>query len=155
MSKVATQEAKQSCNFKALKTLIVIHRALREDDPTFRKELLNFQQREHVLQLANFKDDITVPIVRLFLEERLECFKALKYDIESERIPKPTPGEDKGYSRMRDLDCEKSLEHLPSLQQLLYHLMGFRPLQSFLATVEEYIGETPRMVYVPGERLVL
>ncbi|GJS64958.1 armadillo-like helical domain-containing protein [Tanacetum coccineum] len=41
----------------ALKTLIVIHLALREDDPTFRKELLNFQQREHVLQLANFKDD--------------------------------------------------------------------------------------------------
>ena len=41
----------------ALKTLIVIHRTLREGDPTFREELLNFQQRGRVLQLANFKDD--------------------------------------------------------------------------------------------------
>ncbi|KAI3731561.1 hypothetical protein L1987_62750 [Smallanthus sonchifolius] len=40
----------------ALKTLIVIHRALREGDPTFREELLNFQQRGGVLQLATFKD---------------------------------------------------------------------------------------------------
>ncbi|GKD05007.1 putative clathrin assembly protein, partial [Tanacetum coccineum] len=120
----------------ALKTLIVIHRALREGDPTFREELLNFQQRGHVLQLANFKDDSSpiawdcsawVRTYGLFLEERLECFKALKYDIESERIPKPTQGDDKGYSRTRDLDSEKLLEHLPSLQQLLYRLMGCRP----------------------------
>lgn len=45
----------------ALKTLIVVHRALREGDPTFREELLNFQQRGHILQLSNFKDD-TSPI---------------------------------------------------------------------------------------------
>ncbi|GJW10082.1 putative clathrin assembly protein [Tanacetum coccineum] len=32
-----------------------------------------------------------------------------------------------GYSRTRDLDSEKLLEHLPSLQQLLYRLMGCRP----------------------------
>ncbi|GKC46715.1 phloem protein 2-like protein [Tanacetum coccineum] len=31
------------------------------------------------------------------------------------------------YSRTRDLDSEKVLEHLPSLQQLLYRLMGCRP----------------------------
>ncbi|GMP93507.1 hypothetical protein CsSME_00043290 [Camellia sinensis var. sinensis] len=41
----------------ALKTLIVVHRALREGDPTFREELLNFQQRGRILQLSNFKDD--------------------------------------------------------------------------------------------------
>lgn len=41
----------------ALKTLIVIHRALREGDPTFREELLNFSQRGRILQLSNFKDD--------------------------------------------------------------------------------------------------
>lgn len=41
----------------ALKTLIVIHRTLREGDPTFREELLNFQQRGRVLQMSNFKDD--------------------------------------------------------------------------------------------------
>ncbi|KAI3763755.1 hypothetical protein L2E82_13752 [Cichorium intybus] len=121
----------------ALKTLIVIHRALREGDPTFREELLNFQQRGRVLQLANFKDDSSpiawdcsawVRTYGLFLEERLECFKILKYDIESERIPRPAPGEDnKGYSKTRDLDSEQLLEQLPSLQQLLYRLMGCRP----------------------------
>lgn len=41
----------------ALKTLIVIHRTLREGDPTFREELLNYSQRAHILQLSNFKDD--------------------------------------------------------------------------------------------------
>ncbi|XP_023742267.1 putative clathrin assembly protein At2g01600 [Lactuca sativa] len=121
----------------ALKTLIVIHRALREGDPTFREELLNFQQRGRVLQLANFKDDSSpiawdcsawVRTYGLFLEERLECFKILKYDIEAERIPRPAQGEDnKGYSRTRDLDSEQLLEQLPSLQQLLYRLMGCRP----------------------------
>ncbi|GJV45701.1 putative ribonuclease H-like domain-containing protein [Tanacetum coccineum] len=161
----------------ALKTLIVIYRALREGDPTFKEELLNFQQREHVLQLANFKDDSSpiawdcsawVRTYGLFLEERLECFKALKYDTESERTPKPTPG--KVGSRMRDLDCEKSLEHLPSLQaeslsdfyevcKGLELARNFQfpvlrePLQSFLATMKEYIGETPRMEY--PERLML
>jgi hypothetical protein len=41
----------------ALKALLVIHRLLRDGDPTFREELLNFTQRGHVLQLSNFKDD--------------------------------------------------------------------------------------------------
>ena len=41
----------------ALKTLIVIHRLLREGDITFREELLTFSQRGRVLQLSNFKDD--------------------------------------------------------------------------------------------------
>ena len=30
----------------------------------------------------------------LFLEERLECFRVLKYDIEAERIPRPAQGQD-------------------------------------------------------------
>ncbi|KAJ0677788.1 putative ANTH domain, ENTH domain, ANTH domain superfamily protein [Helianthus annuus] len=121
----------------ALKTLIVIHRTLREGDPTFREELLNFQQRGRVLQLANFKDDSSpvawdcsawVRTYGLFLEERLECFRILKYDIEAERIPRPAQGEEnKGYSRTRDLESEELLEQLPSLQQLLYRLMGCRP----------------------------
>ncbi|XP_076925754.1 putative clathrin assembly protein At2g01600 [Bidens hawaiensis] len=120
----------------ALKTLIVIHRVLRESDSTFREELMNFQQRGRVLQLATFKDDSSsiawdcsawVRTYGLFLEERLECFKVLKHDIESENIPRSAKGEDKGYSRTRDLDCEKLLEQLPSLQQLLNRLMACRP----------------------------
>ncbi|XP_020574047.1 putative clathrin assembly protein At2g01600, partial [Phalaenopsis equestris] len=41
----------------ALKALIVIHRSLKEGDPTFREELLNFSQRGGILKLSNFKDD--------------------------------------------------------------------------------------------------
>ncbi|KAG2264535.1 hypothetical protein Bca52824_071614 [Brassica carinata] len=120
----------------ALKTLIVIHRLLREGDPTFREELLNFSQRARILQLSNFKDDSSpiawdcsawVRTYALFLEERLECFRVLKHDTEAERLPKSTPGQDKGYSRTRDLDGEELLVQLPALQQLLYRLIGCRP----------------------------
>jgi len=42
----------------ALKTLIVIHRALREVDPTFREELINYgRSRSHMLNMSHFKDD--------------------------------------------------------------------------------------------------
>ena len=41
----------------AIKTLIVIHRTLREGDPTFREEILNYSRRGHILQISNFKDD--------------------------------------------------------------------------------------------------
>ncbi|CAE6125965.1 unnamed protein product [Arabidopsis arenosa] len=64
----------------------------------------------------------------LFLEERLECFRVLKYDTEAERLPKSNPGQDKGSaSRTRDLDGEELLEQLPALQQLRYRLIGCRP----------------------------
>ncbi|KAI3780130.1 hypothetical protein L2E82_10064 [Cichorium intybus] len=75
----------------AIKTLIV---TLREGDPTFREELVNFLQRGRVLQLGNFKDDSNptgwdcsawVRTYGLLLEERLECFRVLKYDIEAEK----------------------------------------------------------------------
>lgn len=105
----------------ALKTLIVIHRALREVDPTFREELINYgRSRNHMLNLSHFKDDSSaygiylffvncnelnkqpfykylliwlvsawdysawVRTYALFLEERLECFRVLKYDVESD-----------------------------------------------------------------------
>ncbi|VFQ79464.1 unnamed protein product [Cuscuta campestris] len=144
----------------ALKTLIVIHRTLREGDPTFREELLNFQQRGRVLQMSNFKDDSSpiawdcsawVRTYALFLEERLECFRVLKYDIEAERLPRPAQGQEKGYSRTRELNSEVLLEQLPALQQLLYRLIGCRPPQSFLVTMEEYIREAPRIVSVPRD----
>ena len=34
----------------------VIHQLLREGDPRFRVELLNFSQRDQILQLSNIKD---------------------------------------------------------------------------------------------------
>jgi len=42
----------------------------------------------------------------LFLDERLECFRVLKYDIEADR------------PRTKDLDTAELLEQLPALQQL-------------------------------------
>ncbi|CAN7041072.1 unnamed protein product [Brassica oleracea var. botrytis] len=120
----------------ALKALLVLHRLVREGDPTFREELLNFSRKGRFLQLSNFKDDsstaawdcsVWVRAYALFLEERLQCFRVLKYDIEAERLPKVSPGQEKGYSKTRDLDGEQLLEQLPALQQLLHRLMGCKP----------------------------
>ncbi|ERN07102.1 hypothetical protein AMTRI_Chr12g240090 [Amborella trichopoda] len=109
----------------ALKTLIVIHRALREVDPTFREELINYgRSRGHMLNLSHFKDDSSpnawdysawVRMYALYLEERLECFRVLKYDVETER------------SRTRELDTPDLLEQLPALQQLLHRLLACQP----------------------------
>ncbi|THG09650.1 hypothetical protein TEA_014594 [Camellia sinensis var. sinensis] len=63
----------------------------------------------------------------LFLEERLECFRILKYDIESERLTKTSQGANKVHSRTRLLNGEELLEQLPALQQLLYRLIGCKP----------------------------
>lgn len=113
----------------ALKTLMVIHRTLREGDPTFREELINYSRsRGHMLNLANFKDEsgpgawdysAWVRVYALFLEERLESFRVLKYDVESERSS--------GHSKTRELDTPELLEHLPALQGLLHRLMGCWP----------------------------
>ncbi|KAL5229555.1 hypothetical protein ABZP36_028331 [Zizania latifolia] len=120
----------------ALKTLVVIHRLLRDGDPTFREELLNFAQRGRILQLSNFKDDSSpiawdcsawVRTYGMFLEERLECFRILKYDVEAERLSKQGQGPEKGHSRTRELESQDLLEQLPALQQLLYRLVGCRP----------------------------
>jgi len=123
--------------------LIVIHRTLREGDPTFREELLNYSHRGHILRISNFKDD-TSPLAwdcsawirtyALFLEERLECYRVLKYDIEAERLPKGSGASSKNVDfnasqtyRTRMLSDEELLEQLPALQQLLYRLIGCQP----------------------------
>ncbi|KAH7659818.1 ENTH/VHS domain-containing protein [Dioscorea alata] len=109
----------------AIKTLIVIHRALREVDPSFREELINYTKSSgHMLNLSHFKDGSSlnawdysawVRTYALYLEERLECFRVLKYDIETERC------------RTSELDTIDLLEHLPALQQLLFRLISCQP----------------------------
>ncbi|KAJ6958417.1 clathrin assembly protein [Populus alba x Populus x berolinensis] len=109
----------------ALKTLIVIHRALREVDQTFHEEIINYgRSRSHMLNMAHFKDDSSpnawdysawVRTYALFLEERLECFRVLKYDVEMDR------------PRTKDLDTVEILEQLPALQQLLFRILGCQP----------------------------
>ncbi|XP_039141420.1 putative clathrin assembly protein At5g35200 isoform X2 [Dioscorea cayenensis subsp. rotundata] len=109
----------------AIKILIVIHRALREVDPSFREELINYTKSSgHMLNLSHFKDGSSlnawdysawVRTYALYLEERLECFRVLKYDIETER------------RRTSELDTIDLLEHLPALQQLLFRLISCQP----------------------------
>ncbi|KAL6873869.1 hypothetical protein ACP4OV_013951 [Aristida adscensionis] len=132
---LATRLAKTRNWVVALKTLIVIHRALREGDAAFREELLGYRRRGHALQMCNFKDDSSplawdcsawVRTYALFLEERLECFRVLRYDIETERL-RPAEGNPKGQSRTRTLGKDDLLEQLPALQQLLFRLVGCQP----------------------------
>nr|XP_043629811.1 putative clathrin assembly protein At5g57200 [Erigeron canadensis] len=123
----------------AIKTLIVFHRILREGDPSFKEELLNYSERRQVFQVSNFKDDSSplawdcsawVRTYGIFLEERLECFRMLGYDIESERMTKQLTGNYnfvKEYSRTRLISCDKLLEQLPQMQQLLFRLIGCQP----------------------------
>lgn len=53
----------------------------------------------------------------LFLEERLECFRTLKYDIESERLTKISPGATKVYV------CNIPLTPSWVLQQYIWEIM--------------------------------
>ncbi|KAK8491187.1 hypothetical protein V6N11_037950 [Hibiscus sabdariffa] len=150
----------------ALKTLMVIHRALREVDPTFHEEVINYgRSRRHMLNLSHFKDDSNLNSTLIilsfekfmllfifrklmfyfnhlphsmdysawvrsyasFLEERLECFRILKYDIE---MTGP---------RTKDLDPAEVLEHLPALQQLLFRVLGCQVSMQFLLFASEMV----------------
>ncbi|XP_020228599.1 putative clathrin assembly protein At4g25940 [Cajanus cajan] len=122
----------------AIKTLIVIHRILREGDPTFKEDLINYARKGRFLQISNFKDNSSplawdcsawVRTYALFLEERLECYRVLKYDIEGERLIKLGSAKalSQLHSKTRTLTSEELLEQLPTLQQLLYRLVGCQP----------------------------
>ncbi|GFS36076.1 ENTH/ANTH/VHS superfamily protein [Actinidia rufa] len=158
----------------ALKTLIVVHRAMRELDLTFRVELVNYSHRRGlVLNLSHFRDDSCpnawdysawVRSYALYLEECLECFRVLKYDIQTDR------------SRTKDLNTPDLLEQLPALQGLLLRLLACQaerlseffemcrgldfgrghkyvkieqPPASFLAAMEEYVQDAPQTVMLP------
>ncbi|KAL7228067.1 hypothetical protein ACSBR1_022858 [Camellia fascicularis] len=109
----------------ALKTLIVVHRAMREVDPTFREELINYSRsRGLILNVSHFRDDSStnawdysawVRNYALYLEERQECLHILKYDVQTD------------HSRTKDLDTVDLLEQLPALQQLLFRLLACQP----------------------------
>ncbi|PIN17041.1 Clathrin assembly protein AP180 [Handroanthus impetiginosus] len=120
----------------AVKTLIVFHRILREGDPSFRDHLMHVSRRGHIFDIANFKDDSSplawdcfawVRTYALFLEERLECYRNINFDIESDRTPKSSSELSKGHSKNQVLNSEELLEQLPALQQLLYRLVCCQP----------------------------
>ncbi|KAL2929711.1 hypothetical protein RDABS01_035121 [Bienertia sinuspersici] len=51
----------------------------------------------------------------IVVHQRLECYRVLKYDVETDR------------PRTKDLDTAELLEQLPALQQLLYRVLGCQP----------------------------
>lgn len=117
----------------ALKTLIVIHRLLREGDGTFKEDFLNYSYRGTILQIPQFKDDssplawdcsVWVRTYASYLDERVECFRILKYDVEADRLVKLPQASGKAHSRTRTLPCGDLLDHLPALQRLLLRLIS-------------------------------
>ncbi|KAE8687102.1 putative clathrin assembly protein [Hibiscus syriacus] len=86
----------------ALKTLIVIHRALRVVDPTFHEELINYgRSRSHMLNMSHFKDD------------------SIPNGGEAGMFPH--------LERTKDLETAELLEQLPALQQLLFRVLSCQP----------------------------
>ncbi|KAL6189170.1 hypothetical protein ACLB2K_040560 [Fragaria x ananassa] len=109
----------------ALKTVIVIHRALREVDDTFFDALIKYSwSKGHILNISHSWDETSpsawgystwVRLYASYLEERLECFRVLKYDIQ------------KDHSRTKELETPDLLRQLPALQQLLSRLLDCQP----------------------------
>ncbi|XP_047055234.1 putative clathrin assembly protein At5g57200 [Lolium rigidum] len=120
----------------ALKTLIVIHRLLREGDGTFKDDFLSYSYRGTILQIPHFKDDSSplawdcsawVRLYAQYLDERVECFRVLKYDVEADRLLKLPKASGKAHSRTRTLPCADLLDQLPALQKLLLRLISCQP----------------------------
>ncbi|PRQ37669.1 putative ANTH domain-containing protein [Rosa chinensis] len=105
----------------ALKTVMVIHRALREVDDTFCDALIKYSwSRGHILNISHSWDETSpsawgystwVRLYASYLEERLECFRVLKYDVQKDHL------------RTKELETPDLLRHLPALQQLLSRLL--------------------------------
>eukprot|EP00257_Ricinus_communis_P023436 XP_015583422.1 putative clathrin assembly protein At5g35200 isoform X1 [Ricinus communis] len=122
----------------ALKTLVVIHRAVREVDHTFHEELVNHTRGARIMfNLSHFRDDSSpsawdcsawVRTYALYLEERLECFRMLKYDLQKNHslwtlfFPQINPQQ-----KTKELDTPELLEQLPVMQQLLFRLLACKP----------------------------
>ncbi|GJV92551.1 putative clathrin assembly protein [Tanacetum coccineum] len=119
----------------AVKTLMVLHRILREGDPSFREELLVHRRRRKFIQIAEFRDESSqlaldcsswIQMYAAFLEERVECFRVLGFDIETEWLT-TLPGGGKAYSRTQLMTVDELLSHLPIMQQLLHRLITCQP----------------------------
>ncbi|KAJ0985159.1 hypothetical protein J5N97_003515 [Dioscorea zingiberensis] len=115
----------------ALKTLIVIHRILRDGSHTFKEESISYSGLDPLQRISNFADHSSqlaldcsswIQVYSLFLRERLECFKTLKYDIETECLRTS-----QGPTKERVLKREELVEQLPALQLLLSRLVSCLP----------------------------
>ncbi|XP_074333329.1 putative clathrin assembly protein At5g35200 isoform X2 [Apium graveolens] len=125
MQALAKRLAKTSTWTVALKTLIIIHRALREMVPPIHQELVSYSKsRVLVLNMSHFKDESTpdawyysswVRHYALYLEERLESFRIVNYDVVKDSW------------RIKQLGIPDLLVQLPALQELLFRLLSCQP----------------------------
>ncbi|KAL1563542.1 putative clathrin assembly protein [Salvia divinorum] len=133
----------------AQKTLIVVHRALREVDQSFLEELsFHTEHRGRMFNLLHFKDNSTpsacdcsswIRTYSIYIEEYLKCFRVLRYDFYSD------------HTRIKNLDTPALLEQLPALQQLLLRLLACKPVGA--ATYNYMIQHSLAMVAAESVRL--
>ncbi|KAK2451029.1 putative clathrin assembly protein [Trifolium repens] len=109
-----------------LKTLIILHRAMRELDTSVWEELINYSTRRgYLIDLSHFHDT-SIPNALdyscwirnygLYLGERLRCFVIVHHDVAAYTSK---------YSQK--LDTKELLEQLPALQNLLFRLLDSKP----------------------------
>ncbi|XP_045792418.1 putative clathrin assembly protein At5g35200 [Trifolium pratense] len=109
-----------------LKTLIILHRAMRELDTSVWEELINYSTRRgYLIDLSHFHDT-SIPNALdyscwirnygLYLGERLRCFVIVHHDVAAYTSK---------YSQR--LDTKELLEQLPALQNLLFRLLDSKP----------------------------
>lgn len=120
----------------ALKTLIVVHRLVRETDgAAFMQEIVrvggfdNKGRGARVLDMENFLDTTNIDgrfdysewvrAYAKYLDESLETFTAIGWNVDLE-----TPGSD---SRLRSLSATDLLQQLPHLQRLQRRLVDCLP----------------------------
>ncbi|KAF7838104.1 putative clathrin assembly protein [Senna tora] len=115
----------QTRNWKvALKTLIIIHRAMRELDHTVWEEFINYsREREHMLNVIHFQDTSSpnaldysawIRNYALYLDERLRCYVMLNYDAVT-------------YAKELKLETQDLLHQLPFIQELQFRLLQCKP----------------------------
>ncbi|RWW86103.1 hypothetical protein BHE74_00005135, partial [Ensete ventricosum] len=152
----------------ALKTLIVIHRTLREGDPTFREELLTYSRRGSVLQISNFKDDSgplgwllshpsrrpTIAGLRTQPDQKL----MLSGSVGTVARSATAPPEGAAFGNFLvqyalALVLKESFKIYCAINDGIINLVDMPPT-SFLATMEEYIREAPGIGSVSSKKLV-
>ncbi|PIN21889.1 Clathrin assembly protein AP180 [Handroanthus impetiginosus] len=132
----------------ALKTLIIIHRALREVDQSFCEELIIHNTNGHLLNLLHFKDDSSlsawdysnwIRTYALYIEEWITRYvfylavENLYFTFYLVKWPLDFLVADSACKcylnpRTKKFDTASLLEQLPALQQLLFRLLACQPV---------------------------
>lgn len=136
-----------------LKAVMVFHQLLREVDPTFQEELVKFSDRtgvHHPLRLDTYQDHTTkatwdcsawIRVYSTYVDERLDCFRSIKFDPEQDAAA----ADERRESKWKHCSAAELLDQLPKLQKLLLRLVACVP--------EGAAAEDP--VVIPGALWVL